>query len=171
MDITIREVERAAATGDPQAQERLERLRRRTGTLGAMEIIIDGETYEVNSTRVIGYGDLVELDTDDGDFIVSESDETAGAAARERWAEMAENDPEEFRCIVGDESLVRWALGQSAGPGSVHVDSLSDWLDLTATVPEEEWASYDGTERDVEEVGSELLEDLGFTPTVAYRSN
>jgi hypothetical protein len=171
MDSTIRAAEREAASGNPEAAERLERLRRRVKYLGAMEIIIDGETLEVNDTREIGFGDLWELSTDDGDFIVSESNETAGAAARERWADMAENDPEEFRTMVGDESLIRWALGQSAGPGSVHVNSLSDWLDLTATVPEEEWASYDGTERDVEEVGSDIESELGYTPTVAYRCN
>jgi len=170
-DTRLRELERQAATGDYRAQERLERLREQAGILAPMSIVIDGETLEVSGTREIGYGDLWELKTDNGSFIVSESSETAGAAARERWQEMAENDPEEFRCLVGDETLVRWALGQSAGPGSVKVDSLTEWLDLNAQVPEEEWAGYDGVERDVSECGEEIVDELGFTPGVAYRCN
>lgn len=170
MDTTLRHLERQAATGDPQAQERLARHRRRAHVT-AMEIVIDGETYEVNHIRDIGFGDLHELETDDGDFIVAESEETAGAAAREYWEEMAEGDPQEFVHLVGEETLVQWGLGRSAGPGSTHVSSLDEWLDLWLTTPEEQWASYDGSEREVSEVGDDVAEELGYRPTVAYRSN
>jgi len=165
----IRELERRAATGDPGAAEDLERIR--TRLIPSMSIIIDDETLEVTSTQSLDRGDLWELGTDEGDFIVSSSRESAGAAARERWQEMAENDPEEFRMMVGDESLVRWALGQSAGPGTSQVNSLGEWLDLHLEVPEEEWAGYDGTERDVERVSSDIVAELGYAPTVAYRCN
>lgn len=171
IDTTIRTLERQAALGDGQAQSRLEHLRTLAGVLDPMSIVIDGETLEVSSTRQIGYGDLWELETDDGDYIVSENSETAGQAARERWQEMAENDPAEFTCIVGEQTLIAWGLGQSAGPGTTKVSSLSEWLDLWLNTPEEEFASYDGSERDVEEVGTDLVDELGFTPSVAYRSN
>jgi len=83
---------------------------------------------------------------------------------------MAENDPSEFTCIVGEQTLVAWALGQPASPGNVSCSSLTEWLDLVATVPEEEWAGYDHQERTVDRVGK-LASELGYTPTVAYRSN
>jgi len=134
-------------------------------------IVIDGELYHVTNTRQIGYGDTVEIDTEEGEsFILSEDDDTAGAAARERWEDMAKNDPSEFACMVGEETLIAWALGQSAGPGNTHVTSLNEWLDLVATVPNEEWAGYDGQERTVDRVGK-LASELGYVPTVAYRCN
>ena len=170
MDTTLRETERMARAGDPQAQEKLDVMEARLEDAPTV-IVIDGEALEVNSTRAIGYGDLWELDTDDGDYIVSADAETAGAAARERWQEMAENDPAEFTCMVGEATLIAWGLGQSAGPGMVHVNSLTEWLDLTATVPEEEWASYDSAECDVEGVTEDIEDELGYVPTVAYRCN
>jgi hypothetical protein len=91
--------------------------------------------------------------------------------------------------MVGDETLIRWALGQNAGPGLTQVNSLDKWLDLWLDTPAEHFASYDGEEHDVEGPTAEerasddeetvafvtgwdeLVEELGFTPTVAYRSN
>lgn len=134
-------------------------------------IRIDGELYHVTRVRKVGYGDVHEIETEESEeFILSEDSETAGEAARERWADMVEHDPEEFTCMVGEETLVKWALGQFAGPGSTQVRSLSEWLDLSLNVPEEEWAGYDGNERTVDRVGK-LASELGFTPTVAYRCN
>ena len=134
-------------------------------------IRIDGELYHVTDTRKVGYGDLHEITTEEGeDFILSEDAETAGEACKERWQEMAENDPGEFAMMVGEETLVAWALNRYAGPGSTKVRNLSEWLDLVADHPEEEWAGYDGQERTVERVGK-LTSDLGFQPTVAYRCN
>jgi hypothetical protein len=134
-------------------------------------IVIDGERYHVTNSRQIGYGDTWEIDTEEGEsFIVSEDDDTAGAAARDRWEDMAKNDPSEFACMVGEETLVAWALGQYASPGSTPVSSLTEWLDLVATVPSEEWAGYDGQERTVDRVGK-LASELGYVPTVAYRCN
>jgi len=134
-------------------------------------IIIDGERFHVTSCRAIGWGDLHEIDTEEGEsFILSEDSETAGDAARERWADMAANDPTEFRCMVGDQALIAWALGQSYAPGSVACSSLDEWLDLCATVPNEEWASYDGNEREIDRVGK-LASELGYIPGVAYRTN
>lgn len=134
-------------------------------------IHIDGELFHVTNVRQIGFGDLYEIETEEGDeFILSEDSETAGQAARERWQEMAEHDPEEFACMVGNETLIKWGLGQPAGPGTSKVRSLSEWLDLWLDAPEDEWARYDGNERTVERVGK-LAAEMGYTPTVAYRSN
>jgi hypothetical protein len=172
MDNEMRRAEREAKLGDAGAAAVLKRMRERLRMVEPMAIVIDGETYDVTEIREIGYGDLREIETDQGeDFIVSESSETAGAAARERWQDMAENDAEEFAAIVGEQTLVSWALGRSAGPGTVHVHSLSEWLDLVADHPDEEWAGYDGAEREVTLCGADLAEELGFTPGAAYRTN
>ena len=130
-------------------------------------IKIDGELFTVS--KVYEGGDLPEIETEEGgSFILAEDHETAGAAARNRWQDMAANDPKEFTCMVGEETLVGWALGQSAGHAGC--SSLDEFLDLIATVPEEEYAGYDSMEREVTRVGN-LSTEIGFTPTVAYRSN
>ena len=134
-----------------------------------MRIKIDGEIYNVKDVHNYGYLPMVE--TDDGkEFILAESSEVAGEKAREYWEALAQDDPSEFTGMVGEKTLVAWALGQYAGPGSTQVKSLEEWLDLWLDTPEEQWASYDSEEREVERCGK-LREELGFTPTVAYRHN
>jgi hypothetical protein len=110
-------------------------------------------------------------------YIVFENSEEAGKAAREYWKEMAEYDPKEFTAIVGEDTLVNWALGHSAGPGSTHVRSLDEWLDLSLDCPEEHFASYDGLEVDCE-ISRALAEELSidcpkkakWIKAVAYRA-
>jgi hypothetical protein len=134
-----------------------------------MLIKIDGTLYHVTE---INDGYLPMIETEEGEeFYLAESSETAGEVARGYWKEMAEDDPKEFACIVGEKTLIQWGLGQWAGPGSTQVQSLEEWLDLWLDTPEETWASYDGTEREVTRVGKEIIEELGFVPTVAYRHN
>ena len=101
---------------------------------------------------------------------VFSSAEAAGEAAREYWEDLSKNDPQEFAALVGSETLISWALGKWAGPGSTQTTSLSDWLDLWLNTPEEHFASYDGSERKVDEIGADLEKELGFKPTVAYRA-
>lgn len=132
-------------------------------------IRIDGELYNVSNVYDGGYLPMIE--TEEGcDFYLAEDSEKAGEAARKYWEDMANDDPSEFRAIIGDEALVAWALGQPYAPGSVSVNSLNEWLDLVATVPEEEFAGYDSQEREVNRCGI-LANELGFMPTVAYRHN
>ena len=165
-------------------------------------IKIDGETYEIAKVHDYGYLPAVELD-DGTEWYLAENSETAGAAARKYWEDMANDDPAEFTCIVGEKVLVAWALGQWAGPGSQGAKSLDGWLDLCAQYPEEHFASYDGVEVMVEAIcgldhdhlewflsatrdekaeddagdgdayerAQELVDELGFIPTVAYRCN
>ena len=134
-----------------------------------MQMTLDGdERIEVDEVREIhpeeGSGAIV----DEGDraWYVFEDTEAAGAFARQHWAEMPAS---ELRCIIGDECLVAWALGEWAGPGSTQVRSLNEWLDLHKDDPEVTLASYDGEECTVDSVTPALVEALGFTPTVAYR--
>lgn len=173
-----------------------------------MKIKIDGEVYDVDKVFTGGYLPLLECGK--LEFYVASDSESAGEAAAKYWEDMAKSDPKEFTCIIGEERLVLWALGQSDSYG---FDCLQDFLDTTATVPEEQWASYDGAERDVEALDDgldedeeaelkaltnseadlteeqelrlerleeqrdqydgwqELVDELGFTPTVAYRHN
>lgn len=131
-----------------------------------MEIEIDGETYTIENTRNLGFGELIEIETEEGeDFILAPTSHVAGEAAREYWADLVESDPDEFECLVGSKCLIAWALGRYAGPGSRQVPSLSAWLDLWLDTPEEQWAGYDSTERDAEATID------GVEYTVAYRSN
>lgn len=181
MDKHIRQLERQANTGDPEAQAKLDRARERANILPDNTIVIDGENYHVDAINVWEGEDLIQIAVscdhdEDMEFILAPDAETAGKTSRQRWADMVENDPAEFRAMVGDENILRWAMGQSAGPGSVHVTSLEAWLDLHINTPEEEWACYDGAERDVEGMSSDLAETLidetgtkGYE--VAYRCN
>jgi hypothetical protein len=115
-------------------------------------------------SKIVAYidGERVVFDSDDrrsgskitlGDkreFILFDSSEEAGYEAREYWEDFAHNNLEEFRYLVGEETLIQWALRQFAGPGSVHVKSLQDRLDLWLDVPEEHFATYDGVECEFE---------------------
>ncbi len=132
-------------------------------------IVIDSERYEIEEVFDGSYLPLLIIGN--RDYYVAENPEEAGKAARQYWQDMVENDPEEFKCIVGVEALVAWALGQSYAPGTLGVRSLDEWLDLHLDAPEENFASYDGEELEVSTVSPALIDDLGFTPTVAYRHN
>lgn len=132
---------------------------------GVARIRIDGELLTIERIFTGGYLPLVE--TDGGEFYLAASSEDAGKAARERWES---EDESELRCLLGDETLIQWGLGNWAGPGTTQVRSLAEWLDLWLDTPEEEFASYDGDERRVQRVGY-LRDELGFVPKVAYRAN
>lgn len=134
-----------------------------------MRIKIDGEMYTVKEVYNHATLPLVEMETGE-EFYLAESSEEAGKAARKYWEDLAQDDPREFACIVGEESLVAWGLGEYGGPGLMKVTSLEDWLDLWLDTPEEHFASYDSLEREVERCGK-LAEELDFVPKVAYRHN
>lgn len=134
-------------------------------------LIIDGEIIDV--LRVRDACDSCPASVEEGrrDWYVDENAEEAGKRARRYWEEMAENDPSEFACMMGKETLVKWGLNQYAGPGSTKVRNLQEWLDLFLDTPEEHWGSYDQSERDVDFCSEALESELGFKPTVAYRHN
>jgi hypothetical protein len=133
-------------------------------------IKIDGETYEVEQVVTGGY--LPMLVCGKTEFYIAESVEAAGEAARTYWRDMAKQDRREFACIIGEERLVKWALGESDEFG---ISSLDDFLDRVADVPEEQWAGYDGCARDIDRVGR-VAEELGWDADlradwVAFRHN
>ena len=118
------------------------------------------------------YGDTSLLTCGRKQWYVFPDTETAGEAARDYWQELAENDPDEFTALVGEGTLVAWALGRYAGPGSTQVTSLEEWLDLWLDTPEEHFASYDGEELNGT-VCKSLQADLGLDDkhVVLYRFN
>ena len=138
-----------------------------------MLIVIDNEVVEVEEINDNGFdGFLIECDNG-CEYHVFDNHEAAGEAAADYWREMAENDPEEFRCLVGDENLIKWALGQYAGPGNEQTDSLEGWFELTKDYPEEQWASYDGHEIEGAQFNTHFERETGFNRNdiVLYRCN
>ena len=93
------------------------------------------------------------------------SREEAGEWVRQYWESRINDDPADAIQFLGAETLVRWALGQPAGPGLSQVRSLQEWLDLWLDTPEEEL----GEEFEVVQVADDLVEKLGFLPKVAFR--
>ena len=128
---------------------------------------IDNKRVVFDTEDVNEFGHLPAIKTeDDKEFYLSESSEKAGEQAREYWEDMAMNDPQEFTCIVGEETLIQWGFGNYAGPGSTAVQSLEEWLDLHLDAPEEHFASYDGQEREFKCKHPDWAKY-----TVAYQSN
>lgn len=130
---------------------------------------IEGDVEEVDKIYGYGYPMIV---IGNRDYYVFQDRESAGQAARDYWEEMAQNDPREFACIVGEDTLIQWGMGHSAGPGYTHVNNLEEWLDLHLDCPEEQWGSYDGGELEGT-ISKALMEELGFDDknVVFYRHN
>ena len=133
------------------------------------EVTFDGSTKHIASVREDGYGTTLEFDDEPGEWYIFETHEEAGQAARKYWEDLANDDPAEFRAIVGDEALIGWSLGQSRAVGATAVSSLNEWLDLWLDVPEEEFARYDGNEWEgtIQDPDHECDE----APCVLYRCN
>src|SRR5574343_1526492 len=108
-----------------------------------MIVVVDNEVKEVVKVHTYGYLPVLVCD-DRTEYHIAEDTEQAGEKVVERWEEMAEKDPQELRALVGDEVLIQWAMGHSAGPGGLQACSLTEWIEGIADYPEEEFASYDG---------------------------
>lgn len=104
-----------------------------------MKVIIDGELEDVSSVFIHGYLPMVSIGN--RDYYLAEDEESAGKAARKYWEDMANDDKKEFVAIIGEERLLQWAMNEGDAYGC---SSLNDFLDLVETVPEEEFAGYDG---------------------------
>ena len=99
------------------------------------------------------------------DIVLFKSREDAGQYVRDYWEDYIDSEsPDEVVAILGAENLISWALGRLAGPGSVKVRSLQEWLDLYLDAPEEHFEE----EYSVEAIGENLVEILGFKPVVAF---
>lgn len=123
-----------------------------------MFIKIDNETMEV--IQINFYSGNLEVETDNGEYVIFKSQEDAGKAAREYWVDLAEYDEQEFMYLVGEGNLLKWAMGKSAGPGSTQVESLEDWFDLWLDTPEEHFGRYDGNECEVNFISRDFLREL-----------
>jgi hypothetical protein len=139
-----------------------------------MIITIERTQYDILGVLADDYMQVVKT-AGGREFYVALDRDEAGAAATNYWRDMAENDPSEFTCIVGEGTLLKWALGQLAGPGSVKARSLEEWLvNVVGNAPEETFGQYDGKELNVTDMSDELMDELGISPSelsgvVAYR--
>ena len=91
--------------------------------------------------------------------------EDAGQYVRDYWEDYVDSEsPEEVMAILGAETLISWALGRSAGPGTSKVNNLKEWLDLYVDTPEEHFEE----EYEIDAIASNLVEILGFKPEAAF---
>ena len=124
-------------------------------------------TVSEDDVATNGIGGVAELPT--GRYCTElhlfKDEEQAGEYARDYWRDFIDGDPDTAVEILGAKTLIAWALGQFAGPGTTQVRSLEEWLDLYLDAPDEhfEYGPYD-----IEAIGENLVEILGFKPTVAY---
>lgn len=118
-------------------------------------------------------GDYAEVEIEkcfsDGDtystsVLLFKSEEDAGQYARDFWENHINEDRSEAVELIGAETLISWALGELAGPGSAKVASLEEWLDLYLDAPEEHFEAG----WTVDAIGKNIVDIIGFTPTVAY---
>lgn len=130
-------------------------------TVGTMLIKFDGDGPEEVDKAYDNRGDLPMIDIGSRDYYLAPSSEVAGEAVRDRWRDMKDNDKAEFRAIIGDERLIQWACGESDSFG---IDSFDEFLERVGDHPEEELASYDGSEREAE-INLVLAEELGWDNT------
>lgn len=142
------------------------------GNCAGMIIVIDANEYVIESIDDCGTSGMAMATMASGEeFYLAEDVDIAGKAAKEYWMDMAKNDPSEFECIVGSENLIAMAMGECCNPGSTTVSSLDEWFDLHIDAPEEHFASYDHQECSAIDTGNNAIDELGFTPTIAYRHN
>jgi hypothetical protein len=137
-------------------------------------LTIDGEEKVITDVT-LDYGGsggtFVEIEDSREEYVLFDDAEEAGEAAADYWRELAQDDPKEFIAIIGEERLVKWALGQSDEYG---INGLESFCEVTATVPEEEWAKYDGVEHETTVKLMQEKDDEGNPQelqVVAYRHN
>ena len=100
------------------------------------------------------------------ELYVFKNEEDAGQCARDYWEDYIDGETsEEIVAILGADTLIAWALGREAGPGSSKVKNLNEWLDLYLDAPEEH---FDSGPYQIELVAENIEEIIGFKPTVAY---
>jgi hypothetical protein len=121
-----------------------------------IRINIDGERHEVEEIQEFSGKNAAEIKVRGAYYLLVDDFDTAEEIAKDRYREM---DARELICMVGEEQIVdMWTRGKT----------LEDWLeDLDVA---QELAGWDGEERDVKRVGR-LQDDLGWVPTLAYRTN
>jgi len=125
-------------------------------------IEIDGERYGITNVWELGPS-VVAVETDIGraEFILAENSDEAATLVVDRWKAMGSDELAE---MIGVDRIVdMWTNGESFD------DFLQDMIAMDG--PASDLASYDGEERDVDEVSPDFVEEVGFQPEFAYRSN
>lgn len=122
-----------------------------------MRIKIDGEILRVTEIDDGGSFGLPSIEVEDGRKYIVCEDEVARTHVANYWLDMAERDPKEFASIIGEERLVKWALGHSDEYG---ISSLQEFAERSGQHYEEELAGYDGNVCTVNKIGK-LADKLG----------
>ncbi len=141
---------------------------------GRMLMWLDNKLVEVVNYYDNGYGGYGMVCDNGCEYNVFPDRETAEKASSKYWRDMCENDKEEFVAIIGVKTLLAWAMGESAGPGSCKCKSLEDWFDMTEDYPEEQWTPYDHEEIEGVEFNKHFENATGFDDRkhiVLYRHN
>ena len=120
-------------------------------------IEFNGDRWEGLFTTKEGKGVLVHTAGHRKEWIVFDDYDDAEEACKAYFRSMRQNDPEEFKCLVGADRILGWGMGQGSFEGFL------DELD-----PAEHFASYNGNEINNIEVGADFEEEIGFRPAVAY---
>jgi len=126
-------------------------------------------TIAVESVTSGENGPTVSLTDDGGNHVCElhlfENEEDAGQYARDYWEDCIKGDRETAIEMLGKDTLLSWALGEAAGPGSSKVESLEEWLDLYLDAPDEH---FESGPYGIELIGENIVEVLGFLPAIAY---
>lgn len=80
------------------------------------------------------------------EYYVFTDREDAEQAVYKYWEDMAQDDPKEFACIIGDDRLIKWALNQSDEYGICNAD---EFFEVCGQHCEETLAGYDGQENEI----------------------
>ena len=126
--------------------------------------IAESDVTSFDNHAVISLRD--ELGNWTSELYVFKNEEDAGQCARDYWEDYIDSySSEEIVELLGADTLIAWALGREAGPGSSKVKNLNEWLDLYLDAPEEH---FDSGPYQIELVAENIEEIIGFKPTVAY---
>jgi len=113
-------------------------------------------------------------------FYVAGNREQAAEAAYKEYKDWADYAPEDFLYFIGPETIAFWHFGLKAKPKDFpweeEFSSLEEWLEWVRAHPEiihgaeleGLFAERSHLELEVEEADQELIDKLGFRPTVAY---
>ena len=139
----------------------------------------DQEPMELTEIREYYWAEGVwEAESYKSFYILAVDEECAEKAVSEYYHDMAENDPQEFACIVGEGRLIKWALNQ---PDEYGFRNADEFIAAVAKEYAQELARYDGEERRgwvnepaMEEMGWDLEKDhqdfgTGWYPVLVFK--
>jgi hypothetical protein len=122
-------------------------------------IQVNNKKYVVKEHKHLDSGHM--LLTEEGKtFIVFKSKSEAGSSSKTFWKSLASKNPYVFLEALGGGNyatagaiLLKWSLGEKAGPGEGKIKSLKEWFDLLDKEP------HYGKEEKCE-LSTDLINDL-----------